>query len=323
MTTLHHVAAKLIKTVIYFLSLNVVGKGRRWNILLRHRTFGQSFKTMRSLIQQLSLLLLLSLVTLSCGETAPAEVTPDSALRVAPPPPPKPRPATLQEEDELFTWVDKVNVRNAANTKGKVVGRIPAGEPMVYLGKKMNTEEIVLRGVVYNEPWLQIRMKDGKEGWVFGGAVHRKQEVKGNPPVSATKISFPHFGRYDLADWTKISTKEGDSEEVDQTITTYQQDSRLIEVDAYEIGDYGYGYTYKLMDVEKRILIERKFVCSADTELRTLEETVTSYMKSPTRIFTRKQNLENHFSQLNSKPVMVNGDWIEGTINPVDGSVRE
>jgi len=168
----------------------------------------------------LPLLIILLLTGLTgCGDTVvgtemPA-VAPTAPQETPPPPPPQPMTATT----ELITRVDKVNVRAEPSTKSKVVARIPNGEPMVYAGEQSATEEsILLRGVVYKERWLKVMTNDGKDGWVFGGAVKRPGEKKGNRVLSDTRLDFPNFGRYDLSDCTKREVKTGE-EEVDATTT--------------------------------------------------------------------------------------------------------
>ena len=46
------------------------------------------------------------------------------------------------------------------------------GTSFTYLNEKTDYKErINLRGTLFNEPWLKIQTDDGKEGWVYGGAV--------------------------------------------------------------------------------------------------------------------------------------------------------
>ncbi len=51
--------------------------------------------------------------------------------------------------------------------------------------------------------WYKVRTSDGKEGWVFGGAVKQENEIKGNDIITKEKFDFPYFGKFDLSSWSK------------------------------------------------------------------------------------------------------------------------
>ena len=75
-------------------------------------------------------------------------------------------------------------------------------QPLIFTGERSDKPEtIVLRGVAYYEPWLKIKVDDNNEGWVFGGAVKRKDEEKGNAEMTATKFDFEKFGQFNLSSW--------------------------------------------------------------------------------------------------------------------------
>lgn len=72
----------------------------------------------------------------------------------------------------LYAWVDKLRVREQPTTKSKIVVEVKEGTSFTYLNEKTDYKErINLRGTLFNEPWLKIKTDDGKEGWVYGGAV--------------------------------------------------------------------------------------------------------------------------------------------------------
>ena len=72
----------------------------------------------------------------------------------------------------LYAWVDKLRVREQPTTKSEIVVEVKEGTSFNYLNEKTDYKErINLRGTLFNEPWLKIKTDDGKEGWVYGGAV--------------------------------------------------------------------------------------------------------------------------------------------------------
>jgi len=73
---------------------------------------------------------------------------------------------------KLYAWVDKLNLRSEPTTKSEIVAVIKEGTQLTFLNEKTEyTERINLRGTLHNEPWLKVKTEDGKEAWVFGGAV--------------------------------------------------------------------------------------------------------------------------------------------------------
>ncbi len=72
----------------------------------------------------------------------------------------------------LYAWVDKLRIREQPTTKSEIVDEVKEGTSFIYLNEKTDyKDKINLRGTLYNEPWLKIKTNDGKEGWVYGGAV--------------------------------------------------------------------------------------------------------------------------------------------------------
>jgi len=72
----------------------------------------------------------------------------------------------------LYAWVNKLRVREQPTTKSEIVVEVKEGTSFTYMNEKTDYKErINLRGTLFNEPWLKIKTEDGKEGWVYGGAV--------------------------------------------------------------------------------------------------------------------------------------------------------
>ena len=73
---------------------------------------------------------------------------------------------------EIYTWVDKLRVRATPDTDSEIIAELAEGEALTYLEEKTDfTQKISMRGSVQDEPWLKIRTKEGKTGWVYGGGV--------------------------------------------------------------------------------------------------------------------------------------------------------
>jgi hypothetical protein len=126
-------------------------------------------------------------------------------------PPSKP----FQPRETLYTWVDRLNIRQTPALSGEVVANVAKNVGLEFTGEQAEKlETIVLRGVAYQDTWLKVITPDGKEGWVFGGAVRREGEPKGNGPITDTEFDFPIFGKYDLSEWKKTGERR-EGEEVD------------------------------------------------------------------------------------------------------------
>ena len=216
----------------------------------------------------------------------------------------------LKTKDLIFAWVDKLNVRDNASLKGKTIASVDSDAALEFTGVKSgDVETIVLRGVAYEDLWYKIVTADGKEGWVFGGAVKRQGESKGNVSITDTKFAFPYFGDFDLSTWKNLGTRT-EGEEVDNEITSYQKGNRILEITSSDMGEMYYGYDYKLKDIDGNMIKERSFSFNGNEKL--LEEKVKDYTIFTQ--YTRKQTLKKHWHQLNAKPVMVNGNWTKVTV---------
>lgn len=218
---------------------------------------------------------------------------------------------SLKTNEKVYAWVDRLNIRDAANTSGKRVAAATEQDVLEFTGKKTEkTETIVLRGVAYNEPWLKVRTNDGKEGWVFGGAVKREGEEKGNDPISDGQFFFPHFGRFDLSTWEKTSSVDKSGGDAETDVSTYTKGGRILEIEKTDVGEYGYTRRYKLMESSGKVLKARAFAFEGNG-LNELKETVNIYTSNPPKKYVRTQKLDKHYMQLGSRPVMVNGTWVE------------
>ncbi len=116
-------------------------------------------------------LIFITLCLLACGSSESETKAPDKAASETAPKP-EPAAADANKSTTVYCWVDKLRLRNAPDTKSAVLGEIKEGEALTFLNKKSDfTQQINLRGKIYDEPWLKVRTADGTEGWIFGGGV--------------------------------------------------------------------------------------------------------------------------------------------------------
>ncbi|MEM9820823.1 MAG: SH3 domain-containing protein [Bacteroidota bacterium] len=73
---------------------------------------------------------------------------------------------------QIYAWVDQLRVRAQPDTHSDIIAELAEGEALTYLEEKTDfTQQISMRGIVQDEPWLKIQTQAGKIGWVYGGGV--------------------------------------------------------------------------------------------------------------------------------------------------------
>jgi len=235
-------------------------------------------------------------------DTPSASAVPDNAQEVS----------YLQENERLYPWVDKLNLRKDPTTRSKVITSVTPSDILTYMGEKSEkSNTIVLRGVAYQEPWLKVSTPKGVEGWVYGGAVKRRGEQKGNSPMDDFNFQFPYFGSYNLKDWKRIDERDASGGDAEITVSTFQKKFRILEVTQTSVGDYGYTRQYIIKDIDGKRLRKREFKFIAEAGDHQLQEEVINYKSTPPMRYHRSQNLDQHYTALSSKPIMVNGTWSE------------
>ncbi len=77
-----------------------------------------------------------------------------------------------QDEVIYYVWVDNLRARKKPGKEGEIIRELKSMEKLIYLNEKSDfKEEVNLRGRVYNEPWLKVKLPEGEIGWVYGGGV--------------------------------------------------------------------------------------------------------------------------------------------------------
>lgn len=123
---------------------------------------------MKTLTSLLPGLLLAACAIQACkSDTTPAAVQAPVAN--------KEMPAAPKPEMYLYlVTVDKLNLREAPNKNGKVITQFAEGEFVEGKGEvSENKEEITLREVFYNEPYIKVISTTPEQhtGWAYGGAL--------------------------------------------------------------------------------------------------------------------------------------------------------
>lgn len=259
------------------------------------------------------LVLALTLLSLACKRAqVQTEQTPAPVPITAPKVEEKPKP------ELLYVWLDRVYVRPTPSNKIKSIARAEYNQALQWTGEVSDDEDtFVFRGVAYQEPWYEVELDDGRKGWVFGGALKREGEEKGNPPFDEMSLAFDHFGRYNLNEWVKGETTEI-HDEIDAVTNTYKKGNHILEITKSELGEFGYNHTYTLRNKDKKLLRERQLRFEIDGSYKELIETVKDYIRTPPVQFTRSQIMEKHYIRMNSRPVIVRGEWEEGPVRKGD-----
>ena len=81
---------------------------------------------------------------------------------------------TKEKEEDIiiYAWVNNLRVRAQPDTKSKIITELAEGDSLVYLKEKTDfTQKISLRGKLWDEPWLKVKTRQNKTGWVYGGGV--------------------------------------------------------------------------------------------------------------------------------------------------------
>ena len=91
----------------------------------------------------------------------------------------RPAKTTFKKDRVYFCWVEELNVRDGASTKGEVITTIKEGAPVKFLGETGNTEvKATFRGIYSPDFYYKVELVDGTKGWVHGGALNEIDTAK-------------------------------------------------------------------------------------------------------------------------------------------------
>ncbi|MEO0470396.1 MAG: SH3 domain-containing protein [Bacteroidota bacterium] len=212
-----------------------------------------------------------------------------------------------------FSWVDQLNLRDAPATTGNIVGSVDSQTPLSLTGEQSPEPKLmVLRGKTYQDSWYKVKTAENQEGWVYGGAIRKAGEEKGNGIISETQLDFEHFGKFDLTQWEEVKSGHEAGGDAEIEITRYQKGEQKLEVSYSEMGEYGYSRHFKLMEKDGTLLKERRFsFMFGDPSGRDAEESVIDYTINPAMEYTRKQHISQDQMYLGLKPEMASTEWTQ------------
>lgn len=87
----------------------------------------------------------------------------------------------VQRVTPLYSTINGLNVRTGPNIKNNKVARLGLYEEVIFTGEVTDSlYTIDLGDIEPTAPWVKIKTKDGKVGWVFGAGVsYYKYQLKG------------------------------------------------------------------------------------------------------------------------------------------------
>lgn len=73
----------------------------------------------------------------------------------------------------LFVTIDGLNLRRGPSLDSAIIMKLPLHEQVGFMNEVTDsTSQISLGNEIANEPWVKVRHKGGRVGWVYGAGVH-------------------------------------------------------------------------------------------------------------------------------------------------------
>lgn len=86
---------------------------------------------------------------------------------------PKKQNTPAEAKSVLYITIDGLNMRTDPHLDSTVVIKLPLFEEVYFLNEVTDfKQEISLGKKIVNEPWVKVRTKKGREGWVYGAGVN-------------------------------------------------------------------------------------------------------------------------------------------------------
>lgn len=82
-------------------------------------------------------------------------------------------PPNTNQGARLFVQVDGLKVRTGPSLDSALVAKLNLHDQVFFLNEKTEfKQEIHMNNQDFYEPWVKVKTKSGKSGWVYGGGVH-------------------------------------------------------------------------------------------------------------------------------------------------------
>ena len=79
----------------------------------------------------------------------------------------------------LFVTIDGLNLRRGPSLDSAIIMKLPLNEQVGFMNEVTDsTSQISLGAEIANEPWVKVRHKGGRVGWVYGAGVHYYKRKK-------------------------------------------------------------------------------------------------------------------------------------------------
>lgn len=91
------------------------------------------------------------------------------------------RPVRTEVKARLYITIDGVNMRTGPHLDSAVVEKFPLFEEVIFMDEYTDfKQELSLGKETANEPWVKVKSKRGKVGWVWGAGVdYRRKKREG------------------------------------------------------------------------------------------------------------------------------------------------
>ena len=91
------------------------------------------------------------------------------------------RPVRTEVKARLYVTIDGLNMRTGPHLDSAVVEKFPLFEEVIFMDEYTDfTQELSLGKETANEPWIKVKSKRGKTGWVWGAGVdYRRKKREG------------------------------------------------------------------------------------------------------------------------------------------------
>lgn len=84
-----------------------------------------------------------------------------------------PTAPVVNNRSVLYITIDNLKLRKSPHLDSVVVATLPLFEEVYFLDEVTDfTQQISLGYEITEEPWVKVRTKKGKDGWVYGAGVH-------------------------------------------------------------------------------------------------------------------------------------------------------